>query len=432
MATNPVISHRAIVRGLQRPTSEGGLESLPQAESVAVHEAIRRKLVEAGLDPAEATEMVGLFSEALDVLEKGELEPQVLNSVEHSVASLLQTYLAEKVEETAPPPEAGLEAKFDEHDLFGWIGSFFTWWRGIVDHAWQPPPAEPQPLHASFRAGVLGDWGTGLYGAPACARSMQKDSQCLNLLIHLGDVYYSGTETEIRERFLKFWPTVAGSVSRACNSNHEMYTGGHAYFDVTLAKFGQSSSCFAFQNEHWLLAGLDSAYKDFDLGMDQAAWLEGLVAAAGSRKVVLFSHHQPYSLLDKQGTNLVTRLRNLLQARRIFAWYWGHEHRCVLYDAHPLWGLHGRCIGHGGYPYFRTTPEGAQRQQSGEGFVWLRLPGRNLVPGGLLLDGPNPYVEGEAERYGPNGYAVLEFDGPNLTEQIHDADGREVFSQRLT
>ena len=33
--------------------------------------------------------------------------------------------------------------------------------------------------------------------------------------------------------------------------------------------------------------------------------------------------------------------------KKIFAWYWGHEHRCALYDQHPKWGVFGRCIGNG-------------------------------------------------------------------------------------
>src|SRR5262249_22137300 len=157
------------------------------------------------------------------------------------------------------------------------------------------------------------------------------------LFLHLGDVYYSGTPSEVKERFLALWPRRAGAFSRALNSNHEMYTGGHAYFNQTLKEFEQSSSCFALQNDHWLLVRLDCAYQEHDFAMNQGSWLAGLVAAAGKRKVVLFCHHQPYSLFESQGPKLVEKLDGLLSAGRIFAWYWGHEHRCVVYDKHPLW-----------------------------------------------------------------------------------------------
>ena len=81
----------------------------------------------------------------------------------------------------------------------------------------------------------------------------------------------------------------------------------------------------------------------------------------------------------------------LLSARRLFAWYWGHEHRCVLYDQHPAWGLHGRCIGHGGYPYFRDQ---LGHLPLADGTLWRRMESKNLVPGAVVLDAPNQYVDG--------------------------------------
>src|SRR5262249_36133091 len=367
-----LVSHHALHSALN---PRAGLESAARAGGIGpTAEAIRRALAGAGVHGAEPA-AVSMLSEALTALEDAERGPGVLTAVEHSMASLLQSYLAERAAEVgsaAPAPAGGPEAKFDDYDILGWVGSFFTWWRGIRKHDWRTPPAEPEGFGNSLRVAVLGDWGTGLYGAPICADSIQKDARRYGLLLHLGDVYYSGTEKEVAERFLALWPDVPGATSRALNSNHEMYTGGHAYFNQSLRRFEQTSSCFARQNSHWLLVGLDSAYHEHDLAMNQAGWLEGLIAAAGSRKVVLFTHHQPYSLLEKQGTKLVEKLSGLLEDRRIFAWYWGHEHRCVVYDVHPAWGLRGRCIGHGGYPYFRTKPSDAEQAYGGGDFTWYR------------------------------------------------------------
>ena len=208
-----------------------------------------------------------------------------------------------------------------------------------------------------------------------------------------------------------------------------MYTGGEGYFRVLLPAFEQTASYFALQNDHWVLVGLDSAYTDHDLAGDQAAWLEKIVEKAGDRKVVVFSHHQPYSLFDSQGPKLVEKLGGLLGRRRLFAWYWGHEHRCVLFDRHPAWGLHGRCIGHGGYPYFRDQ---LGDFQLAEGKVWRNVPAKNLIPGALVLDAPNRYVEGEEERYGANGYVTLEFDEDHMTEHIHDPDGSVLLARQLS
>ena len=120
-----------------------------------------------------------------------------------------------------------------------------------------------------------------------------------------------------------------------------MYSGGFAYFQQILPAFGQSCSYFAVQNEHWLLIGLDTAYVDHDVDTTQVAWLNLILRQADlpRRKVVLFSHHQPFSGPDTQGPKLQKALRHLLEGRVVTAWYWGHEHQCILYDKHEPWGL---------------------------------------------------------------------------------------------
>ena len=62
---------------------------------------------------------------------------------------------------------------------------------------------------------------------------------------------------------------------------------------------------------------------------------------------------------------------------------------------------------------------------------WYRLSDKDLVPGGLLLDGPNPYLGDLVNDYGPNGYATLEFNGEHLVEFVHNATGEIIWEQRL-
>ena len=57
--------------------------------------------------------------------------------------------------------------------------------------------AAAEPLPDEARIAVLGDWGTGLYGAPLVAKAIRGDVQGFQLLLHLGDVYYSGSANEI-------------------------------------------------------------------------------------------------------------------------------------------------------------------------------------------------------------------------------------------
>src|SRR5207253_2763206 len=224
------------------------------------------------------------------------------------------------------------------------------------------------------------------------------------------------------DRFIDLWPFESTAISRSLNGNHEMYTGGHAYFEDLLPRLEQTSSYFAFQNDFWTLVALDTAYtqpfggQEGNLNQEQVDWLNKIVAASENRKLVLFSHHQPFSLLDKtQGPMLIKWLQPLLEARKIFAWYWGHEHRCVLYDPHPKYGLHGRCIGHGGFPEFRPDLSGST-SSADLGSQWKRLKANPNSPGGLILDTPNLYIPGFEEQFSPHGYMRLEFDDDKLTE----------------
>ena len=248
------------------------------------------------------------------------------------------------------------------------------------------------------------------------------------MVLHLGDVYYSGTDSEIDERFTALWPKMPAAISRGLNGNHEMYTGGTAYMKAMKAHFGQTSSYFALENEHWILACLDTAYKDHDLHGDQAAWVQTL-AASSVKKLLLFSHDQPFSLLDKQGPELIKKLAPLFDSKRIYGWYWGHEHHCILYRPHALYGLRGRCVGHGGFPYFREKKIlGNQAPKTPE---WKTLEGKNLVPSARILDAENVYIDDSPSDYGPNGYMTLEFDGEDLFEIVHMPDGKQVWNQPI-
>jgi calcineurin-like phosphoesterase family protein len=370
------------------------------------------------------------MSRALGLLADVQGPSGVMATVPDELTANLQTFITIKAQEKgrlAPSGSQTLEAKFDERDILGWAGSFFTWWQKFKPFEWKTPDA-PLTVPNTFRLALFGDWATGLYGAPVCAESMAKDKDRYHVVLHLGDTYYSGTGDEIADRLVKFWPKVTGALNRSLNGNHEMYTGGRAYYPA-IEKFGQMSSYFALQNDHWILAALDTSYADHDLHGDQAAWIQQLASDAPGKKLVLFSHHQPFSLLDSQGPKLVEKLDALFSTKRIYAWYWGHEHHCILYGPHKLYGLRGRCVGHGGFPYFRETkvvdPVPPPRP------IWKRLDSRNLVPSARMLDGVNPFIEGHEKEYGPHGYMSLEFEDEDLFEIVHDATGERLWAQPI-
>lgn len=382
-----------------------------------------------GMTDVERASFVAGLTNALGALRDSEKVRGVMNTPQNKYASLLQTMIVEH--RTDQQPIAGLEtleAKFDTHDWLGWLGTFWEMVKGAKKFDWRPPVEGVQQVDQfkdGARMAVFGDWGTGLYGAPHIAENIAKDTGPVNVVLHLGDVYYSGKADEFKTRFTALWPKRDGALNRAVNGNHEMYCGGQPYIEaISSTTFKQARSCFAYESDHWIIVGLDTAYDDHDLASAQAGWLGRIVAAKDAQqKVVLFSHHQPFSLMSGQGPKLVDKLKPLLEGQKIFAWYWGHEHECVIYDRHPQWKLYGRCIGHAGMPEFRPKPMGAtvptRQFRRFDGKVENGI----TVPASWILDGPNPFIKGEETNFTPHGYVMLRFEADALYETVYDADG---------
>jgi hypothetical protein len=366
----------------------------------------------------------------------------VMITVQDREASILQSELARQADEVTPLDSGGLEAKFGTGvgggDWFGWILSLFDHVDRQQAHPMlRPTTTVPQAIPDVATVAMAADWGTGLYGAPKIAEQIRNIGG-YELVMHLGDVYYSGTEQEVQERFLDIWPRDAGKRTIAVNANHEMYSGGFGYFKLALPAFGQTSSYLAFENTHWLLVVLDTAYVDHDMDNEQVAWLNLVVKQSTERnggtakKLVLFSHQQLFSRLDNQGPKLQNALRHLLDQQAIAVWYWGHEHQCVIYDRHPSFGLLGRCLGNGGIPEVRKREvKNAPTEKSVEGVMWKRLSATNDSPSCLALDGRNLDIPGEEDKFVPHGYMTLEFNGPTLVERVHLANGKEILRNQV-
>src|SRR5690242_11534141 len=141
----------------------------------------------------------------------------VMNSPPSKAASLLQTLLVEQSHDAAPiVGKDTLEAKFDTHDWAGWLGTFWEMVKGATPFAWRAPAAGAQRV-AQFsdgaRMALFGDWGTGLYGAPEIAKRISEDRGKVDVVLHLGDVYYSGKATEFSSRFTALWPKRNGALN---------------------------------------------------------------------------------------------------------------------------------------------------------------------------------------------------------------------------
>ncbi len=255
------------------------------------------------------------------------------------------------------------------------------------NHPFNPLPAEHE-IADDARVVIVGDWGTGLPRAQEVAKIMAEEvTQALKEgrevhVVHLGDVYYSGMEEEVRRHVLapEMWPVTleqasGGVTSWSLNGNHDMYGGGFGYFKTLLGdeRFsgqhspdGKPTSYFRLHSSSWDIVGLDTAWDPnvLSLGMvgvledPQAAYVTH-VAGESERKLMLLSHHQLLSVYDKEdlGPTLPAKLAPVLKGERVTAWLWGHEHRCMGFEEAEGVKV-SRCIGHGGVPVLMAhTPE---------------------------------------------------------------------------
>jgi hypothetical protein len=286
-----------------------------------------------------------------------------------------------------------------------------------------PRPAEPPPLADRARIVLVGDWGSGLPRALKVAERIREQltdpeaSRREKHVIHLGDVYYGGEESEYIENFLNPWPVAAGTsdaASYTLNGNHDMYEGGHAYYGKALsdARFAAQggSSMFVLANDHWQFLGLDTSYEEGGLHGNQADWIRQLRREHPNRKTVLLSHHQLFSAYESGAVSLRQKIRPLLKEKEIDAWFWGHEHRCLAYR--DLEGVRfASCVGHGGIPEYLVE--------------------ESLVrPKGLVYEYRKPFST-SWQPWITFGFAVLDIDGPHIVVRYVDEDGNEHWRTEL-
>ena len=266
---------------------------------------------------------------------------------------------------------------------------------------------------------VVGDWGSGIDRAQKIAKMIRavieegRRNGREQHVVHLGDVYYSGWGWEVDRRFLAYWPVKeeeAGSISSwSLNGNHDMYSGGYGYFDRLLAdqrfQRQQGSSYFRLFNDDWQLLGLDTAYRDKELREPQSEWIRQQTTGS-QRKTMLLSHHQPFTVYEKDSIKMDATLEDVLRNNGIRAWLFGHEHRCILYSE-KLKIKYPRLIGHGGVPVYMSHREDDPFSPP------VAYEYRKYIPGGI----------GGIEHWAPFGFAVLDFDGPKIEARYLYEDG---------
>ena len=292
---------------------------------------------------------------------------------------------------TCDPEWLETVAKYEEY--FGPSGDRkeipYVRWQNLDDFVMETLPA-------NATVAVIGDWGTGTDEAIDLLKEVKKHQP--DVIIHLGDIYYSGTETETHKFFLDILNDVLERDKNPIavynmTGNHDMYSGGEGFYKLLpetnpgplfKAEQAQQASYFCLRSEDgaWQFLGMDTGLHDHDpftvstdityLEDSEVEWHVDKIrrhSQAGGRTILL-SHHQLFSAFDAIGKGVETPAGEeaanpkLLASFREFqkaaaegqgdiaAWFWGHEHNLDIYE--PYLGLaKGRCMGHGAIPHFK-------------------------------------------------------------------------------
>lgn len=263
---------------------------------------------------------------------------------------------------------------------------FFDIHHGTVPYRPPASVSDPAPLTLPENATValIADWATGTADARALLERVASHKP--DVLIHLGDIYYSGTDHETQAYFEDIVNQVFGRGEGhplpvfTLTGNHDMYSGGGPYYRLIdrlntppLAPPGQmqTHSFFGLRSSGWQLLSMDTGLHDddvFDVATSmtwleeaELAWHKHQIQTAGGRRTILLSHHQLFSAFSAIGpetngdrsinTNLQRQLGDVLG--QVDAWFWGHEHNLEIYG--PYLGLKkGRCIGASAIPVFTS------------------------------------------------------------------------------
>jgi hypothetical protein len=237
-------------------------------------------------------------------------------------------------------------------------------------------------LPNNARVVMLGDWGASLDDA----REMLKYIWLLkdpHAFVHLGDIYYSGTQEECEDNFLNVFKSVAEEIGKpmvpvfTIPGNHEYYSFGDGYFwlldNLNTGTQKQSGSyfCLRTEDQQWQFLAMDTGQDDNNpivtaidsfapkLMGDRAedgefAWHKDKLKNFNGQTILL-SHHQLFSRnasIDEKVQPYFSRYLHSYFSpyfHKIAAWFWGHEHSYAIYKE-GIYGLaKGRLLGSSSY-----------------------------------------------------------------------------------
>ncbi|SDG72583.1 metallophosphoesterase family protein [Chitinophaga filiformis] len=302
-------------------------------------------------------------------------------------------------------------------------------------------------LPSDARVAIIGDWGTGLADAQALLVDIiqRHNPHCI---IHLGDIYYSGTPEECVNNFSAIIKNAFDIAEKdpvpvfTIPGNHDYYSLGWGYYsmvyglnsEIGTAAF-QPASYFCLRTEDggWQFLGMDTGYNDSNPA-DQAdpfyagPWLQPneiewhqdkLNNFAGA--TILLSHHQLFSSNSKINgelsdfSALPAQNPYLYQTflpyfPKIAAWLWGHEHNFVMFENDLLGLSKGRLLGCSAFEELTSSDPYAINYPEIKNFI-------DPETGNMIELSTNADLNGVT--YYNHAYAVIDFSGrSNPTDPV--------------
>jgi len=253
---------------------------------------------------------------------------------------------------------------------------------GVIDYV-LPPGAT---------VGIMGDWATGMEDAEALLADLVKRNP--TVIIHLGDIYYAGTDKQADKNFLEIFDRVYNDLRPSkpripifnLAGNHDYYARGTGFYRTLSrmnegldSKFNQEASYFCLRNhdKSWQFLGLDTGVNDHkfidainpfwkgpNLNDSEVEWHQDKLSgdSKNAKRTILLSHHQLFSRggvgafdagNDYLNEHLYSAFRDDAKGYNYFpkiaAWIWGHEHDFAIYEDNLFDLEKGRLLGCSAY-----------------------------------------------------------------------------------
>lgn len=268
------------------------------------------------------------------------------------------------------------------------------------------------------------DWATGSKSSINLLEEVAKLNP--DIVIHLGDVYFSGTLKETKNNLVKPFKKYLSPQTKVfvIPGNHDYYSGNEG-INYSLESFNQTSTFFSLYNSKIQIEGMDTGFNDSNcfnilrershnvtVVEEEQEWHlhRSAIALEEKRKLIFLSHHQVISpwihaghvngKLSPLNIDFFNQFRTVISS--VDLWLYGHDHSFAIMNPYVFQNvvlLRARLIGNGDCQY---------RDESYSNY-------QNISPGHFETDEndiPNPSIKdifpGSFDRLINNSFALLQ------------------------